>query len=63
MIAAVCLALIVIVAILAPWLAPHDPLEMSPANRLKPPVRTTGWAATPMVAICCRVCSTALGSR
>ncbi|WP_110717118.1 ABC transporter permease [Salinicola acroporae] len=37
MIAAVCLALIVIVAILAPWLAPHDPLEMSPANRLKPP--------------------------
>ncbi|WP_110710215.1 ABC transporter permease [Salinicola sp. CR57] len=37
MIAGVCLALIVIVAILAPWLAPHDPLEMSPANRLKPP--------------------------
>lgn len=37
MIAAVCLALIVIVAILAPWLAPHDPLNMSPANRLKPP--------------------------
>ncbi|KAA0015352.1 ABC transporter permease [Salinicola corii] len=36
-VAAVCLALIVIVAILAPWLAPHDPLEMSPANRLKPP--------------------------
>ncbi|WP_110600604.1 ABC transporter permease [Salinicola lusitanus] len=37
MIAGVCLALIVIAAILAPWLAPHDPLEMSPANRLKPP--------------------------
>lgn len=36
-VAAVCLALIVIVAILAPCLAPHDPLEMSPANRLKPP--------------------------
>lgn len=36
-VAALCLALIVIVAILAPWLAPHDPLQMSPANRLKPP--------------------------
>ncbi|WP_110650806.1 ABC transporter permease [Salinicola peritrichatus] len=36
-VAAVCLALIVVIAILAPWLAPHDPLEMSPADRLKAP--------------------------
>ncbi|ART64053.1 peptide ABC transporter permease [Kushneria marisflavi] len=36
MAATLCLALIVLVAILAPWLAPHDPLAMSPADRLKP---------------------------
>lgn len=41
-VAAICLALIVIIAILAPWLAPHDPLDMSPANRLKPP-NDTYW--------------------
>ena len=34
--AILCLALIVLVAVLAPWLAPHDPLTMSPAERLKP---------------------------
>lgn len=35
-IAAVCLALITLSAILAPWLAPHDPLLLVPAQRLKP---------------------------
>ncbi|REC94413.1 ABC transporter permease [Kushneria indalinina] len=34
--ATLCLALIVLVAVLAPWIAPHDPLAMSPAERLKP---------------------------
>jgi peptide/nickel transport system permease protein len=36
-IAMICLALIVAAAILAPWLAPHDPQLLAPAMRLKPP--------------------------
>lgn len=36
-IAATLLAVIVIAAILAPWIVPHDPLRLSPATRLKPP--------------------------
>src|SRR5438552_6749959 len=32
----VCLVLIVAMAILAPWLAPHDPLLLAPSQRLKP---------------------------
>src|SRR5215475_1165353 len=35
-ISTICLALIVAMAILAPWLAPHDPLLLAPAQRLKP---------------------------
>src|SRR5215468_8452165 len=35
-VATVCLVLIVAMAILAPWLAPHDPLLLAPAQRLKP---------------------------
>ena len=35
-VATVCLALIVAMAILAPWLAPHDPVLLLPAQRLKP---------------------------
>jgi peptide/nickel transport system permease protein len=31
-----CLVLIVAASILAPWLAPHDPLQLAPALRLKP---------------------------
>ena len=33
----VLLVLIVLVAILAPWLAPHDPLEQNIVARLEPP--------------------------
>ena len=35
--AMVVLGIIVIVAILAPWLAPHDPVAQNPVARLKPP--------------------------
>ncbi|WP_322515800.1 ABC transporter permease [Rhodopseudomonas palustris] len=35
--ASVCLALVVASAVFAPWLAPHDPLLLAPAQRLKPP--------------------------
>src|ERR1700688_1520660 len=33
--ATICLALVIASAILAPWLAPHDPLLLAPAQRLK----------------------------
>ena len=35
-IATICLVLIVVMAILAPYLAPHDPMTLAPALRLKP---------------------------
>jgi peptide/nickel transport system permease protein len=35
-VATVCLALIILMAIFAPLLAPHDPLLLTPAQRLKP---------------------------
>src|SRR3954466_650515 len=34
--ATLCLALVVISAIFAPWLTPHDPQLLAPALRLKP---------------------------
>jgi peptide/nickel transport system permease protein len=34
--ASACLFLVVMSAILAPWLSPHDPLQLAPAVRLKP---------------------------
>src|SRR4029077_1645439 len=34
--ATICLALIIASAIFAPWLAPHDPVLLAPAQRLKP---------------------------
>src|ERR1700681_506374 len=34
--ATICLSLVILSAILAPWLAPHDPLLLAPAQRLKP---------------------------
>ena len=36
-IASVCLVLVVASAIFAPWLSPHDPLQLAPSLRLKPP--------------------------
>ncbi len=35
--AAILLLLIIVTSILAPWLAPHDPMQLLPAQRLKPP--------------------------
>src|SRR3954454_20983190 len=35
-VATICLALIILMATLAPLLAPHDPLLLAPAQRLKP---------------------------
>ncbi|WP_024507156.1 ABC transporter permease [Bradyrhizobium sp. ARR65] len=35
-VASVLLALIIVMSVLAPWLAPHDPLQLTPALRLKP---------------------------
>ena len=35
-VASFCLLAIVLMAIFAPWLAPHDPLLLAPAQRLKP---------------------------
>jgi peptide/nickel transport system permease protein len=34
--ATICLALVIASAIFAPWLSPHDPLLLAPAQRLKP---------------------------
>jgi len=35
-IASICLLLIIVMAIFAPLLAPHDPVQLAPAQRLKP---------------------------
>lgn len=35
--ATICLLLVIASAIFAPWLSPHNPMEMAPALRLKPP--------------------------
>src|SRR4030088_178209 len=34
--ATICLVLVIASAILAPWLSPHDPLLLAPAQRLRP---------------------------
>src|SRR6476646_8463999 len=34
--ATICLGMVIASAILAPWLAPHDPLLLAPAQRLRP---------------------------
>jgi peptide/nickel transport system permease protein len=35
-VASVSLALVVAIAVLAPWIAPHDPLQLAPSLRLRP---------------------------
>ena len=35
-VATICLFLVILSAILAPWLSPHDPLLLAPSQRLKP---------------------------
>ena len=35
--ATICLVLVIASALFAPWLSPHNPMEMAPALRLKPP--------------------------
>ncbi len=35
--ATICLLLVIASAVFAPWLSPHNPMEMAPALRLKPP--------------------------
>lgn len=37
LIAAVLLAAIILLTLISPWIAPHDPLAMNPMMRLKPP--------------------------
>ncbi|MEM6891604.1 MAG: ABC transporter permease [Pseudomonadota bacterium] len=44
-IAAVILVLIVLSAVLAGWIAPHDPVRLTPSQRLKPPSETY-WLGT-----------------
>ena len=36
-IASVCILLVILSAIFAPWLSPHDPVQLAPALRLQPP--------------------------
>ncbi|MEO0426317.1 MAG: ABC transporter permease [Pseudomonadota bacterium] len=36
-VASLLLALVLLVALLAPWIVPHDPTRLTPAARLKPP--------------------------
>jgi peptide/nickel transport system permease protein len=36
-VATILLLLIIAISILAPWIAPHDPMQLLPAQRLKPP--------------------------
>jgi ABC-type dipeptide/oligopeptide/nickel transport systems, permease components len=35
-VATICLGLIILISILAPLLAPHDPVQLAPSQRLKP---------------------------
>ncbi len=55
--------LLVLTALFAPWLAPHDPNWQDAAARLQGPGRDTGSAQTATAATCCRACSTAPARR
>ena len=46
--------LLVLTALFAPWLAPHDPNWQDAAARLQGPGRDTGSAPTATAATCCR---------
>ena len=43
---AILVLILVVVAVAAPWLAPHDPVRQSAANRLKPPGTENYWLGT-----------------
>ena len=45
MIASLVLAIVVLSAIFAPWVVPHDPVRLTPSVRLKPP-SDTYWLGT-----------------
>lgn len=51
--------LLVLTALFAPWLAPHDPNWQDAAARLQGLARGTGSAPTATAVTCCRACSTA----
>ena len=44
--ASICLALVILSAILAPWLAPHDPAAVSLSLRLQPPLTPAYFLGT-----------------
>jgi ABC-type antimicrobial peptide transport system permease subunit len=46
--------LLVLTALFAPWLAPHDPNWQDAAARLQGPGAGTGSAPTATAATCCR---------
>ena len=41
-----CLVAIALLSALAPWIAPHDPLQLLPAQRLKPASEHLRFRAT-----------------
>lgn len=51
--------LLVLTALFAPWLAPHDPNWQDAAARLQGPGAGHWLGTTATAAICCRACSTA----
>ncbi len=51
--------LLVLTALFAPWLAPHDPNWQDAAARLQGLARGSGSAPTATAVTCCRACSTA----
>ncbi|MCB1400672.1 MAG: hypothetical protein KDJ82_12875 [Rhodobacteraceae bacterium] len=61
--------LFAVMAVFAPWIAPHDPNETDLFRRLQPPHGSPGasgpscWVATRLAGISCRGSSTAHASR
>ena len=48
-------------ALLAPWIAPHDPIALDVSAISRPRARPIPWARTPWAATCSRACSSAAG--